>query len=395
MKLLNEKLAQLAKVEANLAAIQKLLDDQMKHFANLQAEVEWCTKKLQRAQELISGLGGEKTRWSATAKQLGETYNTLTGDVLIASGVVAYLGPFTIDFRISQTKKWVELCTHLNLVCNQEFQLATILGEPVEIRNWNINGLPTDSFSIESGIIIKNSRRWPLMIDPQGQANKWIKNMEKVNKLCVIRLNQPDYVRILENAIQFGLPVLLENIGEDIDPLLESVLLKQTFKQGGAWCIKLGDTIIEYNNAFKFYITTKLRNPHYLPEVAVKVTLLNFMITSQGLQDQVLGITVARERPDLEAEKNTLIVQGAENKRMLKETEDKILEVLSTSENILEDETAVNILSSSKVLANDINEKQAIAEVTEKQIDIARLGYTPIAAYSTVLFFTIGGYNYL
>uniref|UniRef100_T1GP73 AAA+ ATPase domain-containing protein n=1 Tax=Megaselia scalaris TaxID=36166 RepID=T1GP73_MEGSC len=341
--------------------------------ATYNAEVEWCTKKLQRAQELISGLGGEKTRWSATAKQLGETYNTLTGDVLIASGVVAYLGPFTIDFRISQTKKWVELCTHLNLVCNQEFQLATILGEPVEIRNWNINGLPTDSFSIESGIIIKNSRRWPLMIDPQGQANKWIKNMEKVNKLCVIRLNQPDYVRILENAIQFGLPVLLENIGEDIDPLLESVLLKQTFKQGGAWCIKLGDTIIEYNNAFKFYITTKLRNPHYLPEVAVKVTLLNFMITSQGLQDQVLGITVARERPDLEAEKNTLIVQGAENKRMLKETEDKILEVLSTSENILEDETAVNILSSSKVLANDINEKQAIAEVTEKQIDIARL----------------------
>lgn len=137
-------------------------------------------------------------------------------------------------------------------------------------------------------------------------------------------------------------------------------------------------------------MTTKLRNPHYLPEVAVKVTLLNFMITTQGLQDQLLGITVARERPDLEAEKNNLIVQGADNKRMLKETEDQILEVLSSAENILEDETAVQILSSAKALANDISEKQVITEATEKQIDIARLSYVPIAEHSTILFFTIG-----
>lgn len=75
---------------------------------------------------------------------------------------------------------------------------------------------------------------------------------------------------------------------------------------------------------------------------------------------------------------------------MLKEIEDKILEVLSSEGNILEDETAVQILSSSKVLANEINEKQAIAEVTEKQIDIARLSYVPIAEHTTTLFFTIG-----
>lgn len=66
---------------------------------------------------------------------------------------------------------------------------------------------------------------------------------------------------------------------------------------------------------FRFYMTTKLRNPHYLPEVVVKVTLLNFMITPIGLEDQLLGIVVAKERPDLEAEKNLLIIQGAANKK--------------------------------------------------------------------------------
>lgn len=61
-------------------------------------------------------------------------------------------------------------------------------------------------------------------------------------------------------------------------------------------CIRLGENIIEYSSDFKFFITTKLRNPHYLPELATKVLLLNFMITPEGLEDQLLGIVVAEER---------------------------------------------------------------------------------------------------
>ena len=171
---------------------------------------------------------------------------------------------------------------------------------------------------------------------------------------------------------------------------MEPLLLKQTFKQGGSICIKLGDQIIEYAPDFRFYITTKRRKPHYLPETSVKVTLLNFMITTEGLEDQLLGIVVARERPELEEEKNALILQSADNKRQLKEIEDKILEVLSSSQgNILEDETAIKILSSSKQLSNEITEKQAVAEETEKKIDEARLGYRSIAVHSTILFFSI------
>lgn len=75
---------------------------------------------------------------------------------------------------------------------------------------------------------------------------------------------------------------------------------------------------------------------------------------------------------------------------MLKEIEDKILEVLSSSEgNILEDETAIKVLSSSKVLSNEISQKQAIAEETEVLINATRQGYKPIAVHSSILFFTI------
>ena len=91
--------------------------------------------------------------------------------------------------------------------------------------------------------------------------------MEQEKLLTVIKLTDSDYMRVLENAVQFGTPVLLENVGEELDPSLEPLLLKQTFKQGGVTCIRLGDATIEYALNFRFYMTTKYRNPHYLPEV--------------------------------------------------------------------------------------------------------------------------------
>lgn len=107
------------------------------------------------------------------------------------------------------------------------------LGDAVKIRAWQIAGLPVDSFSVDNGIIATNARRWPLCIDPQSQANKWIKNMERDNRLAVIKLQDPNYTRSLENAIQFGTPILLENVNEELDPVLDNVLLKATFKQQG------------------------------------------------------------------------------------------------------------------------------------------------------------------
>ena len=92
-------------------------------------------------------------------------------------------------------------------------------------------------------------------------------------------------------------------------------------------CIKLGDTVIEYNHDFRFYITTKLRNPHYLPETSVKVTLLNFMITKEGLADQLLGVVVAQERPDLEQQKNELVLQVPFPRQLVPRTPQQTLTV--------------------------------------------------------------------
>jgi dynein heavy chain len=390
MEKLNGKRAELQKVLDELGALEAKLNGLKAEQDDLAYQVDLCEKKLVRAEQLIESLGGEKVRWGENAVALGQDFVNLTGDVIVASGLIAYLGAFTPDFREGAVKEWSLMSQEKGIPGSETFSLQTCLGEPVKIRNWTIWGLPNDAFSIENGIIIDKSRRWPLCIDPQGQANKWIKKMELPNKIKVKKFTDGDYLRQLEGAIQFGNPFLIENILEETDPAIEPVLLKQTFKQGNRVMMKLGDSTLEYSKEFKFYLTTKLRNPHYLPEVAVKVTVLNFMITMVGLQDQLLNIVVQKERPELAEEKARLVVEGAENKKQLEETENKILHVLQTSQgNILEDESAINVLSASKTIANKIEEKQAIAEATEKEIDEARLGYVPVAFVASVLFFCI------
>jgi dynein heavy chain len=93
-------------------------------------------------------------------------------------------------------------------------------------------------------------------------------------------------------------------------------------KRGASYNIKIGDSTIEYDMRFRFYLTTKLRNPHYLPEVSTKVTLLNFMITFEGLSDQLLGIVVEKENPELQMKKENLVVESANNKKKLAEIEE-------------------------------------------------------------------------
>ncbi|KAK2091661.1 hypothetical protein P7K49_030945 [Saguinus oedipus] len=337
MELLNQKRAELAEVEHHLENLQMTFLEKTEEKAALEDQVELCAKKLERASQLIGGLGGEKSRWAQAADDLQITYENLIGDVLVSAGVIAYLGAFTSGFRQTSRQQ----------------------------------GMP-----------------WAI--------------------------HDSDYMRTLENCIQFGNPLLLENVGEELDPSLEPLLLRQTFKQGGIDCIRLGEVIIEYSFDFKFYITTKLRNPHYMPELATKVSLLNFMITPEGLEDQLLGIVVAKESEELllegnlisleaqcniikwsklEEERNALILQSAANKKQLKEIETKILETLSSSEgNILEDESAIKVLDSAKMMSNEITKKQQaleIAEKTELKIAESREGYRPIAKHSSVLFFSI------
>ncbi|KAG2500939.1 hypothetical protein HYH03_000764 [Edaphochlamys debaryana] len=388
---LAKKQAELQAVADRLAGLNGQLEAARARKAELEADVALCEEKLDRATKLMAGLGGEKVRWNGKVAELKEQYVRLIGDMLLSAGVIAYLGAFSAEYRAQAVAGWVAQCAARSIPCSQPFSLLGALGNPVSMRQWAIWGLPKDDVSAANGIVIVESSRWPLCIDPQGQANKWIRAMEASRSLLVLKpATDPHYLRSLAAALPMGTPVLLEALGERLDASLEPVLLKQTFKSAGMQCIKLGDQVVEWGPGFRLYMTTKLRNPHYPPEVCTRVVLLNFCITPAGLEDQLLGIVVAKERPELEEEKNKLIVLGAENTRKLLETEDQILAVLSSnSGSVLDDGEAVAVLQAAKALSDEIANKQQDAAKTELAIDKARTAYQPIAKHASVLYFCV------
>jgi len=395
MASLAEAQAMLKEVQDKLGVLQANLKAAEDKKAALQADVDLTNLKLERADKLLSGLGGERARWKETVITLKVLEENIVGNVCAASGAIAYLGVFTAGYRGDLTSEWQNKLQELSLPVNLvSATLRGTLEDPVKVRQWNIEGLPSDSLSVENGIMIDKARRWPLCIDPQGQANKWIKFKEKANlgEDGVVKASDSSQrlQRALENAVRFGRTMILENIGESLEPSLEPVLLKQTFKQGGTEMMKLGDSVIAYDKNFKFYMTTNLRNPHYTPEVAVKVSLLNFMITPDGLEEQLLGVLVSKERPDCEEKKNELVVNNAKMKAELTNLEDHILALLEESgADILDEDTLIDALAESKQMKDEITLQMEAAAVTEKEIDAAREEYRPCAYRSQLLFFCV------
>eukprot|EP01029_Cantina_marsupialis_P009143 TRINITY_DN2137_c0_g4_i1.p1 TRINITY_DN2137_c0_g4~~TRINITY_DN2137_c0_g4_i1.p1 ORF type:complete len:4119 (-),score=1448.16 TRINITY_DN2137_c0_g4_i1:93-12449(-) len=393
MAALNDAKGRLKAVQDKIGELEEQYSKAVGEKERLEADVEQCRARLERAEKLIGGLGGEKHRWEKSVAQLTIDFVNVAGDALVSSSTIAYLGAFTMEFRETLVKKWQGVLKQLDLPHTDGCDLRMTLADPVQVRAWNIAGLPTDFSSVENGIIMDKARRWPLLIDPQGQANRYIKNMGREaaeNGMDVIRLTEKNFLRSLENGVRFGKWVLLENILESLDAALEPILLQQKFKQGGSDMIRLGDSTIPYNDSFRFFMTTKLPNPHYPPEVAVKVTLLNFTITPSGLEDQLLGQFIVCELPELEEKKNSLVVSNARMKKELKDIEDRILLLLSKSKgDILDDEELIETLASSKKTSQEIQVKVKETEETEQEIDATREKYRPVAFRASTLYFCI------
>ena len=203
-------------------------------------------------------------------------------------------------------------------------------------------------------------------------------------------MNDPNMLRTLENCIRVGWPLLVEDVGEYLEPALEPVLQRATFKQGNRTLIRLGDSDVDYDPNFKLFMTSKLPNPHYLPEVCIKVTLINFTVTLSGLNDQLLGMVVKKERPDIEERNVRLVLRMAEDKKQLQELEARILKLLSESKgNILDDEVLINTLDDSKTTSKVIKERVEESEKTKIEINEARMRYIPASTRGALIYFVV------
>ncbi len=155
--------AELKGLTDKLAKLESEFEQANAKKAELSAKAEDCTLKLDRADRLLGGLGGEKVRWTATVAKLDGSLVNVIGDVMVAAGGIAYIGAFTANYREEQEKDWSRKLLSYGIPFTEGAGVRNTLSDPVKIRAWNIAGLPTDSLSIENAIILSKSRRWSLM----------------------------------------------------------------------------------------------------------------------------------------------------------------------------------------------------------------------------------------
>jgi len=379
-------------VEAHSQALDKKLSDAVNDKEEVEHQAKLCNDKLCLAKRLVDGLADENDRWSATVANLKDLGIKLIGNCLLASAFVGYISPFSSHLRLELWRDtWTKDLIQRQIPMTEQIDPLTVLASDADVASWLNEGLPSDRISIENASILTSCSRWPLMIDPQQQGLRWIK--QRIGEdLVIIQLSMSKWLEKVIFCIQLGSQLLIEAVGSEIDAILEPVLSRSIIKRKNAgMSLKIAGDEIDYDAKFQLYLQSKLPNPHYRPEIAAQCTIINFIVTPEGLEDQILAMVVNAEKQELEQEKQALVRQQNDFKVQLSKLEDDLLTQLSEaeSETILNNLTLIEGLEKTKLTSKEISQQVASARDTEIEINRSRELYRPVAAEGSILFFLV------
>lgn len=440
----------MAVVQGKLDEMQARFDAAMAQKRALEDDAAATQRKMDSAAALLHALAGEEARWTAQSKEFDAQIQRLTGDCAVASAFVSYLGPFNRAFReLLVSRDFYGACARLGIPATAGARVAKFLVDDAEVGEWMLQGLPTDELSVQNGIMVTRASRYPVLVDPQGQGRAWIRSREEANQLKVAQLGDKTFRGALEECLSLGKPLLIEDVEEELDPLLDPVLERRLVRKGRAVVVQLADKEVDFSDTFKLFVTTRLPNPHFTPELSAKVTVVDFTVTAagarddcgcvclcmymllfvlfgcvcavrlaaacfslcpspsshpthpyktqhhtntthKGLEDQLLGKLILKEKHELEEQRQALMEEVQSYKKKIRQLEDDLLFRLSNSQgNLLDDTQLIDVLAVTKQTAQDVSDKLANASETNKKINDACEEYRAVAHRATLIYFLI------
>ena len=353
---------------------------------SLKTEMETVTIKVQRAESLIHSLSKESERWSKSSSGFQQILKNLVGDSLVMAGFLTYTGFFDFKVRTILKKKWQESLDLLGIDFREHLSMTEVLSSASQRLKWQSQGLPSDSLSVENGVILDHCSRFPLIIDPSGNAMNFIMKKYQDQKIQKTSFLDNSFIKTLAGAIRFGTTLLVENV-ENIDPVLNPILNKEIQRTGGRSLVRIGTEEVDYSPKFNIILTTKNPAARLTPDICSRVTLVNFTVTPASLKSQSLSLILKTQNPEIEQQRiNVLKLQG-EQQVKLRDLEDQMLSKISAVEgNILDDDKVVDGMEKMMNEGGQIEKQIENSATVMKRVQVAVGKFEPTAVLCRSLF---------
>jgi dynein heavy chain 1 len=313
------------------------IDQYKSEYALLIAEVERIKSemgavqtKVDRSMALLSNLGSERGRWQLDSASFQTQISTVVGDCLLSAGFLAYIGYFDQTYRQLLVEKWQDRLRALKVPSKPDLNLIEYLSSPSKRLEWQANSLPVDDLATENAIMIERFKsvgggseeralaarsvlssadlfffwflcffflfsRYPLIIDPSGQATAFLMKAYASRKILRTSFLDDSFLKHLESALRFGNALLVEDV-ENLDPILNSVLNREISKTGGRVMINLGDKAIDYSPSFTIFLSTRDAGSRFAADLCSRCSLINFSVSNSSLTLQCLS-KILRSEP--------------------------------------------------------------------------------------------------
>ena len=375
-------------LEKNIEQLKTQYDDSVTESNKIKEEITQVQNKVERSEKLLINLSSEKERWSKQMNEFKININNLLGDTFLSSSFLAYIGFYDAFYRKYLKEKARQISKQNEIISSNDFDEVEWLTKANDKAIWQNCKLPNDNICLENATILQRFNRYPLIIDPAGQATEFIKTYYATKKLTSTTFTDSSFLKLLENALRFGYPILVQDV-EKIDPIMNSLLNKEIHKQSGRNLIRIGDQEIDFSLTFNMFMITRDSSCHFTPDLCSRVTFLNFTITPSSLQNQILDIVLKNERPEVNQRKEELIKAQREYKVQLRQLEEELLTALNSEGNLLENNEVMTRLEEIKKKSFEISEEVSKSEDIMKELESTMNEYAPLANKASRIFFAL------
>ena len=386
-------LAMIAELESSIGRYKDEYALLISETQAIKGEMERVQSKVDRSMRLLDSLSSEKDRWESSSRTFETEMSTIVGDVLLSAAFLAYGGFFDQQYREGMWQEWASHMAEANIKFKAELSFPDYLSTADDRLDWQSKSLPADALCTENAIMLKRFSRYPLIIDPTGQATTFLMNEFKDRKITVTSFLDEAFLKVLESALRFGNPLLIQDV-EHLDPILNAVLNKEIRRTGGRVLIRLGNQDIDFSPAFTMFLATRDPSVEFSPDICSRVTFVNFTMTRGSLQSQSLDQVLKVERPDTERKRTDLMKVQGEFRLRLRTLEKLLLQALNESTgNILDDDKVIDTLETLKREAAVITRKVEETDVTMKEVEQVTAEYLPLAQACSAIFFILEQLN--